>query len=241
MRTIVFKLTKKDTPDTAQMNKIVTEMVHEALQSEGVEEIFKLGDTSSKEINLFDPDFLEKIRKIKMPNAKIRLLEMLLNKEISEFKKVNKVKAVEFADRFKKIVEKYNNRKEQDVLISQILEEFTDEIINLVEELGVEITILPEDIPDIEVKSFYDILKSLTIKYDFEYADEKLKDLAKKVKDIVEDVAKYPAWNQKYNIKAGLRADLVILLSDNNYPPIAYDDAYKEIFEQAENFKKNQN
>ena len=241
VRTIVFKLTKKDTPDTAQMNRIVTEMVHEALQSEGVEEIFKLGDTSSKEINLFDPDFLEKVRKIKMPNAKIRLLEMLLNKEISEFKKVNKVKAVEFADRFKKIVDKYNNRKEQDVLISQILEEFTDEIINLVEELGVEITILPEDIPDIEVKSFYDILKSLTIKYDFEYADDKLKDLAKKVKDIVEDVAKYPAWNQKYNIKAGLRADLVILLSENNYPPIAYDEAYKEIFEQAENFKKNQN
>lgn len=241
VRTIVFKLTKKDTPDTTQMNKIVTEMVHEALQSEGVEEIFKLGDTSSKEINLFDPDFLEKIRKIKMPNAKIRLLEMLLNKEINQFKKVNKVKAVEFADRFKKIVERYNNRKEQDVLISQILEEFTDEIINLVEELGVEINNLPIGIQDIEVKSFYDILKHLTIKYDFEYADDKLKDLAAKVKNIVDDVAKYPAWDQKYDIKAGLRADLVILLSDNNYPPIAYDDAYKEIFEQAENFKKNQN
>jgi type I restriction enzyme R subunit len=239
VRTIVFKLTRGDAPDTAQMNKVVTKMVHEALHSDGVEEIFKLGDTSSKEINLFDPDFLEKIRKIKMPNAKIRLLEMLLAKEIDALKKVNKVKGVEFADRFKKLVDRYNNRTEQDVLISQILEEFTDEILNLVQELGIEKDSFLELGIDIEEKSFYDILKALTVKYDFEYADGHLMTLSKKVKKVVDDKTHYPAWDERADIKAELRADLIVLLSENQYPPIAHDEAYKEIFEQAENFKRH--
>ncbi|MCB9813196.1 MAG: type I restriction endonuclease subunit R [Pseudomonadales bacterium] len=241
VRTIVFKLTRGNAPDTAQMNKVVTEMVHEALQSEGVEEIFKLGDKSSKEINLFDPDFLEKIRKIKMPNAKIRLLEMLLEKEINALKKINKVKGIEFADRFKKLVDKYNNRKEQDVLISKVLEEFTEEIINLVNELGDEKESFKQLGIDIEEKSFYDILKALTIKYDFEYPEDRLLELSKKVKEVVDDKTRYPAWDERADIKAELRADLVVLLSENDYPPIAHDEAYKDIFEQAENFKKHVN
>lgn len=240
VRTIVFKLTRGATPDTAQMNKAVTEMVHDALDSEGVEEIFKLGDTSSKEINLFDPDFIEKIQKIKMPNAKIRLLEMLLAKEIDALKKVNKVKGVEFADRFKKLIDRYNDRKEQDILISQVLKEFTEEILSLVNDLGAEKESFKEMGIDIEEKSFYDILKALTIKYDFEYSDDRLIELSKRVKAVVDDKTHYPAWDERADIKAELRADLVVLLAENAYPPIAYDDAYKEIFEQAENFKRNQ-
>jgi type I restriction enzyme R subunit len=31
-----------------------------------------------------------------------------------------------------------------------------------------------------------------------------------------------------------------MLLTDNGYPPVDKDEVYKEIFEQAENFKKYQ-
>lgn len=240
VRTIIFKLTRGNGPDTAQMNKIVTKMVHEALHSDGVEEIFKLGDDKNKEINLFDKDFLNKIKKIKMPNAKIRILEMLLEREINTFKKVNKIKGVEFTQRFKELVEKYNNRKEQDVLISQILEEFTEEIIGLVNDLTLEKESFKKMGIDIEEKSFYDILRNLTIKYDFEYPDEKLIPLSKKVKQIVDDKSKYAAWDERADIKAELKADLIVLLAEEEYPPIDRDEVYKEIFEQAENFKRHQ-
>jgi type I restriction enzyme, R subunit len=30
-------------------------------------------------------------------------------------------------------------------------------------------------------------------------------------------------------------ADLIILLAENDYPPVDRDDVYKEFFEQAEN------
>ncbi|MAE79985.1 MAG: hypothetical protein CL695_00185, partial [Chloroflexi bacterium] len=41
--------------------------------------------------------------------------------------------------------------------------------------------------------------------------------------------------------KAELKVDLIMLLADNGYPPVNKDEVYKEIFEQAENFKMYQN
>ncbi len=96
IRSIVFKLTKGDTPDTAQMNARVREMVREAIKSDGVEELFKLGDGKDAQVDIFDADYLNKINKIKLPNTKIKLLQQLLSKAIGEFKKVNKTKAIDF-------------------------------------------------------------------------------------------------------------------------------------------------
>jgi type I restriction enzyme R subunit len=47
VRSIIFKLTKGNEPDIAQMNARVREMIKDALESDGVEEIFKLGDQES--------------------------------------------------------------------------------------------------------------------------------------------------------------------------------------------------
>jgi len=131
VRSIVFKLTKGDAPDLAQMNARVQQMIAEALQSDGVEEIFKMGQGDTTEVDLFDPDYMAKIEKIKLPNTRIKLLQQLLARVIEEFKKVNKLKGVDFSKQFKALVDKYNDRSEQDILRSEVLEDFTDEIIDL--------------------------------------------------------------------------------------------------------------
>jgi type I restriction enzyme R subunit len=92
---------------------------------------------------------------------------------------------------------------------------------------------------DFEEKGFYDILKALATKYDFKYPEDKLIPLAKKVKEVLDDKAKYTDWSKRSDIKAELKVDLIILLAENGYPPVDRDEVYKEIFEQAENFKKN--
>jgi type I restriction enzyme, R subunit len=89
-----------------------------------------------------------------------------------------------------------------------------------------------------EEKAFYDILKALAIKYDFVYPEDKLLHLSTKVKAVVDDKAKYTDWSKRDDIKAELKVDLIILLAENDYPPVDRDEVYKEIFEQAENFKK---
>jgi len=239
-RSIVFKLTKGDAPDLAQMNAKVRELIKDALASDGVEEIFKMGEEQGQQIDLFDEDYLAKIEKIKLPNTKIKLLQQLLAKAIDDFKKINKIKGIDFSEKFKSLVERYNERKEQDVLVSNVLEDFTDEIIDLFRALKKERESFAEMGIDFEAKAFYDILKALTIKYDFEYPEDKLLQLAKAVKTVVDDKAKYTDWSQREDIKAELKADLIILLAEHGYPPVDRDEVYKEIFEQAENFKKYQ-
>jgi type I restriction enzyme R subunit len=216
-------------------------MIAEAIRSEGVEEIIRLGEDDDNDgaIDIFDEDYLAKIDKIKLPNTKIKLLQKLLQKAIGEVAKTNRMQGIDFTKKFQEIVDKYNERKEDDVLVSSVLKDFSDEIIDLYHQLKTEMTSFTDMGIDYEEKAFYDILKSLSFKYDFTYPDEKLIELAKRAKAVVDSVASFPAWNQREDIKAELQVKLILLLAEFGYPPVANDDAYKEILMQAENFKKN--
>jgi type I restriction enzyme R subunit len=241
VRSIVFKLTKGNAPDTAQMNARVREMIKEALQSEGVEEIFKLGDEAETEQDIFDEDYLAKIDKIKLPNTKIKLLQQLLAKVIGEIKKVNRVKGIDFTKKMQALVERYNNRDANDILRSEVYEEIANALTDLIWEVHKEFSAGDELGIDFQEKAFYDILKELCIKYDFKYPDDKMIELAKAVKDLVDGQAKFPDWNKRDDIKSALKVGLILLLDEYGYPPVERDEVYVEIFEQAENFKKNQN
>lgn len=239
VRSIVFKLTKGDAPDTAQMNAKVREMIKDALQSDGVQEIFKLGDEAETEQDLFDEDYLAKIDKIKLPNTKIKLLQQLLAKVIGELKKVNKMKGTDFSNKMQALVERYNQRDESDILRSEVYEEMANALTELIWEAHREFSAGEALGIDFEEKAFYDILKELCMKYDFYYPETKLIELAKAVKDLVEGQAKFPDWNKREDIKSALKVGLILLLDEFGYPPVERDEVYVEIFEQAENFKKN--
>jgi type I restriction enzyme, R subunit len=238
VRSIVFKLTKGDAPDTAQMNARVREMIKDALQSDGVEEIFKLGNDAETEQDLFDEDYLAKIEKIKLPNTKIKLLQQLLAKVIGEIKKVNRVKGIDFTKKMQSLVERYNQRDENDVLRSEVYEEMASALTDLIWEAHKEFSAGDELGINFEEKAFYDILKELCVKYDFNYPHEKMIDLAKAVKDLVDGQAKFPDWNKRDDIKSALKVGLILLLDEFGYPPVERDEVYVEIFEQAESFKK---
>ena len=236
VRSIVFKLTKGNTPDIAQMNARVREMVKQALQSDGVEEVFKMGEDAASQVDIFDDAYLEKINSIQLPNTKIKLLQQLLKKAIGDLRKVNKIKGVDFTQKFQTLVNKYNER---DVDVEQLHEEITDGILDLIESIKNEME--PNNDLDIsfEEKAFYDILKALAHKYNFEYAEDKLIGLSKAVKTLVDDKAKYTDWSERTDIKSELKMDLIMLLADFGYPPeISREEVYQDVFEQAENFKK---
>lgn len=243
VRSIVAKLTKGDAPDTAQMNARVREMITEALKADGVEEIIKMGEGDDGEVNLFDDDYLARIEKIKLPNTKIKLLQQLLAKAISDFRKVNRAKGIDFSKQLQSLVEKYNERDDANLYKGEVADDFVENIIDrymeLIAKFKEEVGSYADLNIDLEEKAFYDILNSLMHKYDFSYPDEKLKDLAKAVKSVVDDKAKYMDWSKRDDIKYELKADLIVLLDEYGYPPIDRDEVYKEIFEQAENFKKH--
>ena len=239
IRSIVFKLTKGTAPDTAQMNAREREKIKDALESDGVQEILKMGDESQSEQDIFDEDYLAKIDKIKLPNTKIKLLQQLLAKVIGEMKKVNKVKGIDFSKKMESLVQQYNERKEDDVLRSEVYEEMADQLTNLIWEVHKEFSAGDEFGIGFAEKAFYDILKELCVKYDFKYPEEKLILLAKEVKDLVDEQARFPDWNKRADIKAALKVGLILLLDEHGYPPVERDEVYQDIFEQAENYKRN--
>lgn len=238
VRSIVFKLTKGDAPDTAQMNAKVRGMIQDALQSEGVEEIIKIGEDTETQQDIFDEDYLAKIDKIKLPNTKIKLLQKLLAKAIGEIRKVNKVKGIDFSKKMQSLVEKYNERKEDDVLRSEVYEEMAEQLTELIIQVRQEFNSGDDLGIDFEEKAFYDILKTLCVKYDFTYPKDKLLTLSKAVKVMVDQQTNFPDAFKREDIKSSIKVELILLLDEHGYPPVERDEVYVEIFEQAENFKR---
>jgi type I restriction enzyme R subunit len=239
IKAIIHKLTPGEAPDTAQMNDKVRLMIQEALISEGVEEVFKLDKNNPKNnVDIFSDEYLARIDKIKLPNTKIKLLQKLLSQAIEEFKKVNRIRGVDFTQKMKKLVDLYNERKDFQVLQSHVLDDVAEQFANLFKELKIERNSYEALGIDFEEKAFYDILKAIAKKYEFEYPEDKLIALSQAVKMIVDDKAKYTDWAQRDDIKAELKVDLIMILAEHGYPPVPKDEVFKEIFEQAENFKK---
>lgn len=236
VRSVLFKLTKGNAPDISQMNARVREMIAEAIQSDGVEELFETGKHII--IDIFSDEYMARIANIPLPNTKIKILQQILSQAIDEFRKVNKIKGVEFADRLKKVVDDYNNRRKDEKYANEVLDDVADQLARLLEELKAEKSSFVGMGIDYEEKAFYDILKAIAEKFDFKYPHEKLITLSREVKKIVDDKAKYTDWAHREDIKAELKVDLILILAEHGYPPVPRDEVFKDIFEQAENFKK---
>lgn len=141
-------------------------------------------------------------------------------------------------DQHKDLKADYINRRRDEAFANEVLDDVAEQLAKLLEELKKEKDSFKGMGIDYEEKAFYDILKAVAKKYEFEYPDDKMIELSKRIKLIVDDKAKYTDWSTRDDIKANLQVDLILLLDEFDYPPVTIDDVYKEVLEQAENFKK---
>lgn len=148
------------------------------------------------------------------------------------------LEGIEFSERLRQVVDEYNNRRRDEAYANEVLDEVAEQLAKLLSELKAEKNSFADMGIDFEEKAFYDILSSVAKKYEFEYPEYKMIELSKRIKIIVDDKAKYTDWAAREDIKANLQVDLILLLDEFDYPPVTIDDVYKEVLEQAENFKK---
>ena len=239
VRSIIYKLTKGEAPDAARMNKRVLEMIREAFLSQEVEEISKIGVEKEVEIDVLSEQYMERLKRIPYQNTKVKLIERLLKQVIDKLMKVNKMKAIDFTSRLNEIVKQYNDRSDNTTIANEVIDAVVNQMEQLLHEVNNERTAADQMGISYEEKAFYDILKAVRDKFGFEYEEDKLIHLAQEVKRIVDDKARYVDWSTRADRKAELKMDLVIILADNGYPPYTKDEVFKEILEQAENFKKH--
>ena len=241
IRSIVAKLTKGNAPDTVKMNKRVAEMLKDVLLSDAVEEVTKIGVAADEEIDLLSSEYMKRLDLIPYKNTKVKLMEQLLKQVIESLRKVNKQKGVYFTKRLEDIVKKYNNRSDDAALANDIIDDVVGEMVKLMEDVANERTAGDSMGLSFEEKAFFDILKSVAIKYGFinNFPDEKLTALAKQVKVMVEEQSVVTDWMNRTDLRATLKMNVIVLLARAGYPPKIRDEVFKDILEQAENFKRH--
>ncbi len=240
VKSIIYKLTKGEAPDATKMNRRVLKMVNDSLISEEVEMLHNMAMDNAEEIDLLANSYVARINRLPLKNTKVKLLEQLLKRVIDGVMKVNKVKGVDFSKRLNEIVKRYNDRTDDLVFADEVITDVAAQLTDLLNKIKDE-SQLPEGIPDIEVKAFYDILKSVAEKYAFveNFTEEQFKCLAIEIKGIVDDNSAYIDWDKRDDIKASMKVAIVLTLAKEKFPPYTKDEVFKEIFEQAENFKKH--
>lgn len=236
IRSILYKQTKGDALDAETMNRVVEKMVEEAIACTGIESI--IDDDAN--MDLFSEETIRELNSVKLPITKFNALVKLLNRAINAYRKTNKVKAAEFDQRLKAVVEVYNTRDSL-VFTSEVVDDFVDElsdqIIKILNDLKDDRNSFEQFGITYEEKAFYDILIKVRDEHGFAYADDKCIVLAKAIKELVEEKSRYADWSTRNDVKSQLKRDLVVKLYENGYPPEWNDEVYQQVLEQAENFK----
>lgn len=237
IRSIIYKQTKGDAPDAETMNRVVENMVRDAIACSGVENIVD----PHKQVDLFSDEFIEELKKVKMPITKFNALLKLLRKAITAYGRTNKVKAIEFDQRLKQVVDQYNSRDKL-TFTSEVVADFvnglSEQLIKILNDLQEDKASFEKLGITYEEKVFFDILVKVRNDHGFKYDDDKCLILAKKIKELVEDKAQFADWSTRDDIKNQLNMELTVLLYNNGYPPEWDEEVFEKVMEQTENFKK---
>lgn len=70
--------------------------------------------------------------------------------------------------------------------------------------------------------------------------NDKCKSLACKIRDIIDAKSSFADWLNNQRVRDQLKQDIKICLVKNGYPPQYTPEVFREVMEQVENFKENE-
>ncbi len=253
---MVYKMSGTDAPDTDTMNRWVAKMVEEALKYNNVESILEEGD----EMDIFGPEFTERLDEIKMPASRLEMLIKLLRKQITEYGKTNQVASKKFQEMLEATIKEYHDRRKflseqeagaaQDETAESIIKKATEQALNILQGMQADRESFRKLGLTFEEKAFYDILIQLRDKHNFVYGEDKTVDgivvndkcqsLSKKIKEIIDAKSTFTDWLNNQRVRDQLKQDIKICLVKNGYPPQYTPEVFREVMDQVENFKENE-
>jgi type I restriction enzyme R subunit len=251
----VRKMSGTDAPDMDMMNRHVERMVEEALKYNKVESVLEIGE----EEDIFSPEYFEKLSDVKMPATKLELLVKMLRKQISGYGRVNQAAAKRYMEMLEETIRQYHERRKhltaeeageaQEATSAEIIKSATEQALKIMKDMQVDRESFRKIDLTFEEKAFYDILMMLRDKFNFVYGEDKIVDgikinekcrlLAQKIKEIIDVKSNVADWLNNQNIRNQLNFEIKICLVKNGYPPQYSPEVFKQVMEQVENFKEN--
>ena len=238
-----------DTQHNVQtMNRHVEQMVKEAIGCSSVEIVL---EKDGGEEDIYSDKFKEELEQVTLPNTRFELLVKLLRRSINEYSKTNRTRAEVYDKLLQQVIDQYNNREYANEVASSTISEIgkiVDERVNSLSDQLLEIMREMEDDKksfeklgiSFEEKAFYDVLVKMRDEKGFIYTDERCKELAKKIKTLVDGSTVYADFLNNTNLKSKLDNDLKILLFKNGYPPQWNNETVEGVMAQVVNYKNNQ-
>lgn len=250
----VRKMTGTSHIDADTMNKNVAQMVEEALKYTKVESILDSGE----EEDIFSPETYERLIDVKMPASKLELLIKMLRKQIIEYQKVNQIAGKKYQELLDETIKQYHERRKhlssdeagvaQNETTDEIIKNATEQALKILQDMQVDRESFRKIGLTFEEKAFYDILIDLRDRFNFEYGEDKnvngviinnkAKELAKKIKEIIDTKSSFADWLNNQNVRNRLKFDIKVCLIQNGYPPEYSPEVFSKVMEQAENFEK---
>lgn len=241
--------------DTESMNRHVSQMVEEALKYSKVENILD----EREEENIYSEDFISRLQFVKAPATKLELLIKLLKKNITDYGNTNKVAAKMFREMLQATIDAYHDRKKkleaeeagetQETAATEIINEATRQALSILDQMKADRESFRKMGLTFEEKAFYDILIKLRDDYNFEFGtdkpqdgiivNDKSKNLAKKIKEIIDTKSSYADFLNNQNVRDKLKLEIKICLVKNGYPPQYSPEVFKQVMEQVENYSEN--
>lgn len=215
------------TPES--INKHVEELIAEAIKGDEVEILTKVEDTEqNRDIwDLLSEEKVEKLRQSQPPHVFIKIMERLLKEAVREYRGYNLVKAKEYSERLRKLLEAYNTREDDlktDMTIVGLIA-FSREMVED------EAYAKKNNLTGRE-RAFYDALVANKSAVEL-MSDDILRVMAMELKAIVEEYATVD-WSKKKDTRAKMRMQIKRLLKKYNYPPDYTEEAISRVVDQAE-------
>ena len=226
----VCKITGTGKLTTTEVNQRILNVLEQAIQEDGIIDIFKAAEKNSPEISIFSEEYMAGLKNMKNKNIAAELLKKLLEGNIKLFRRTNLVKAELFSEKMEAIMNKYNNRLITSAEVIEELLKLSQEVVesrNEGKEKG-----LTED-----EYAFYDALVK-----DPKVLKEMQDDiLIKLAHELTETVRKNRTvdWEKKESARAFMRREIKRLLRKYHYPPEKADNAVQIVVKQAELMSSN--
>jgi len=226
VRAGVSKVTGLGKLSIHDINDRINELLKASIKSEGVINVFE----NLPEFSIFDPEYLEKIRKMDQKNLAAEMLQKLLADEIKVYQRTNLVKSQLFSEKMEELMRQYRNSLITNAEVIEELMKMAGEIREAHEE-GNELGLTAEEV------AFYDaITKPENIK-DF-YSNDKLKEMTHELTEALRK-SRTIDWQLKDSARASMRSKIKRLLRRYKYPPEGEKKALEYVIRQAELMSDN--
>ena len=224
VRSFILKTTKKGVPDLSEVNKRIADMLEQAILED---EVLSLTEAGTKEtFELLTDENLSKLKALPQKNMAANILMRVMKEKLNEIRKTNLVVSKTFSERLEAIIEKYNNRNDEEDVF-KVLEElikFKHELLKSIDK-GHQIGLTYEE------KAFFDVLTADPEVINAMGDDTLIKIARELTKTVKENMTH--AWYEKAQAQAKMRSVIKRLLKKYDYPPNKSKEAIENVLEQA--------